>query len=146
MEVNDMQIDTNTVVSMTEANQNFSKVTRLVDQYGRAVVFKNNAPRYLVLDFAAAEKMSMAPDEDVLAVSKRIMEQYDETELEFFRSIGYGDNCYDSREDFDQFVENGRLTGEEYKGYSYAHSGDGVHYYASQYWQVISNAINEIYP
>ena len=73
-----MQIDTNTVVSMTEANQNFSKVARLVDQYGRAVVFKNNAPRYLVLDFAAAEKMSMAPDEDVLAVSKRIMEHYDE--------------------------------------------------------------------
>ena len=77
---------------------------------------------------------------------RTIMDEYDDTELEFFRSIGYGDNCYDSREDFDLFVENGRLTGEEYKGYTYAHSGDGVHYYASQYWQVISNAINEIYP
>ena len=46
-----MTIDTNTVVSMSEANQNFSKVTRIVDQYGRAVVFKNNAPRYMIIDF-----------------------------------------------------------------------------------------------
>ncbi len=74
------------------------------------------------------------------------MDQYDEIELDFFRSIGYGDNCYDSRDDFDAFIKNGRLTGEEYKGYSYPHSGDGVHFYAMQYWQVISTAINEIYP
>lgn len=73
-----MQIDSNTVVSMTEANQNFSKVARLVDQYGRAVVFKNNAPRYLVLDFATADKMSLASTEDVLAISKKIMDQYSE--------------------------------------------------------------------
>ena len=52
-----MTIDTNTVVSMTEANQNFSKVTRIADQYGRAVVFKNNAPRYLVIQFAIADQV-----------------------------------------------------------------------------------------
>ncbi len=73
-----MQIDSNTVVSMTEANQNFSKVARLVDQYGRAVVFKNNAPRYLILDFAAAEKMSLASDDDVLSVSSSIMDRFNE--------------------------------------------------------------------
>lgn len=39
-----MNINTNTMVSMTEANQNFSKVARLVDQYGSAVVLKNNPP------------------------------------------------------------------------------------------------------
>ena len=50
-----MTIDTNTVVSMTEANQNFSKVTRVVDAYGKAVIFKNNAPRYLVVDFPNIE-------------------------------------------------------------------------------------------
>ena len=78
-----MQIDTNTVVSMSEANQNFSKVARLVDQYGRAVVFKNNAPRYLVIDFAAAEKMIFASDEDVVASSMKIMDRFDKafTEL-----------------------------------------------------------------
>ncbi len=77
-----MQIDTNTVVSMSEANQNFSKVARLVDQYGRAVVFKNNTPRYLVIDFAAAEKMTFAEDEDVVGSSLKIMDQFDKAFVE----------------------------------------------------------------
>ena len=72
-----MTIDTNTVVSMTDANQNFSKVTRVVDQYGRAVVFKNNQPRYIVLDFALADTVEFAADSDVLASSSRIMKKFD---------------------------------------------------------------------
>ena len=40
-----MTIDTNTMVSITEANQNFSKVARLVDEHGSAVILKNNVPR-----------------------------------------------------------------------------------------------------
>ena len=73
-----MQIDTNTVVSMTDANQNFSKVARLVDQYGRAVVFKNNVPRYLVIDFSIADKIETASNDAVLAASDRIMDMYDD--------------------------------------------------------------------
>ena len=34
---------------MTDSNQNFSKVCHIVDEYVRAVIFKNNTPRYLVL-------------------------------------------------------------------------------------------------
>ncbi|MCR5468407.1 MAG: type II toxin-antitoxin system Phd/YefM family antitoxin [Lachnospiraceae bacterium] len=73
-----MTIDTNTVVSMTEANQNFSKVTKVVDKYGRAVVFKNNVPRYLVIDFSIADKAENATNEDVLASSSKLMDMYDE--------------------------------------------------------------------
>lgn len=69
-----MNINTNTMVSMTEANQNFSKVARLVDQYGSAVVLKNNTPRYLIIDFAQADELQAAADDDVLAVSKKLME------------------------------------------------------------------------
>lgn len=50
-----MTINTSTVVSMTEANQNFSKVTRLVDQFGAAVIFKNNTPHYLVIDLVKSK-------------------------------------------------------------------------------------------
>ena len=42
-----MMIDTKNLVSITEANQNFSKVARLVDERGSAVILKNNIPRYL---------------------------------------------------------------------------------------------------
>ena len=46
-----MNINTKNIVSITEANQNFSKVARLVDENGAAVILKNNVPRYLVLEF-----------------------------------------------------------------------------------------------
>ena len=70
-----MMINTNSMVSITEDNQNFSKVARLVDDMGTAVIMKNNVPRYLVIDFARAEQDSVAADEDVLALSKRFLEQ-----------------------------------------------------------------------
>ncbi|MBO4636137.1 MAG: type II toxin-antitoxin system Phd/YefM family antitoxin [Clostridiales bacterium] len=73
-----MQIDTNTVISMTEANQNFSKVARLVDHYGKAVVFKNNAPRYLVIDFAAADRIDGVSTADLLVATDELMDKYDE--------------------------------------------------------------------
>jgi antitoxin Phd len=47
-----MTIDTNLLVPMTEANQNFSKVVRIVDESGMAVILKNNKPRYMVLGFS----------------------------------------------------------------------------------------------
>ncbi|MCM1283417.1 MAG: type II toxin-antitoxin system Phd/YefM family antitoxin [Muribaculaceae bacterium] len=70
-----MTIDTNTMISITEANQNFSKVARMVDEHGTAVILKNNVPRYLVLDFSKAEKEQIADMEDVLAVSERLIKQ-----------------------------------------------------------------------
>lgn len=73
-----MTIDTNTMVSITEANQNFSKVARLVDERGSAVILKNNVPKYLVIDFSKADQDITAVDEDVLSISKKIMERNQE--------------------------------------------------------------------
>ena len=70
-----MTIDTNTMVSISEANQNFSKVARLVDERGSAVILKNNVPRYLVIDFSKADEDIIASDEDVLSISKKLMAQ-----------------------------------------------------------------------
>lgn len=70
-----MTIDTNTMVSITEANQNFSKVARLVDEYGTAVILKNNVPRYLVIDFSKADNDAVASSEDVMSISKRLIEK-----------------------------------------------------------------------
>lgn len=70
-----MTIDTKTLISISEANQNFSKVARLVDECSSAVILKNNVPRYLVIDFSKAEQETTASDEDVLSISKRLMEQ-----------------------------------------------------------------------
>ena len=68
-----MTVNTKNLVSITEANQNFSRVTRLVDENGAAVILKNNVPRYVLLEFSQAEREQLAEDEDVLAVSRRLI-------------------------------------------------------------------------
>ena len=70
-----MMIDTNNLVSITEANQNFSKVARLVDEKGSAVILKNNVPRYLVIEFSQAEQLQSSEDEDLMRISSRIIEK-----------------------------------------------------------------------
>ena len=67
-----MTVNTNTLVSITEANQNFSKVARLVDQNG-SVILKNNVPRYIVLEFSEVEKLQTAADEDIADISQRLI-------------------------------------------------------------------------
>lgn len=70
-----MNINTNNLVSISEANQNFSKVARMVDESGAVVILKNNVPRYLVVEFGSAEQEQLAADEDVLSISKRLIEK-----------------------------------------------------------------------
>lgn len=55
-----MTVETSMLVPMTEANQNFSKVTRLVDESGLAVILKNNKPRYIVVNFEEYEALQAA--------------------------------------------------------------------------------------
>lgn len=68
-----MNVNTKSLVSITEANQNFSKVARLVDENGSAVILKNNIPRYLIVEFSQAENEQIAVDEDVMDISKRLI-------------------------------------------------------------------------
>ena len=68
-----MTVNTKNLVSITEANQNFSRVARLVDENGAAVILKNNVPRYVLVEFSQAEQEQLAEDADILAVSKRLI-------------------------------------------------------------------------
>ena len=70
-----MTVNTNSLISITEANQNFSKVARLVDENGSAVILKNNVPRYVIMEFSEVEKMQTAYDEDVNDISRRLIAQ-----------------------------------------------------------------------
>lgn len=68
-----MNVNTKNLVSITEANQNFSRVARMVDENGSVVILKNNSPRYLLIEFEKAEAEQLADNEDLLAVSKRLI-------------------------------------------------------------------------
>ena len=71
-----MMINTNAIVSMTEANQNFSRVTRIADANGQAVVFKNNRPKYLLIDMDSSPLLDMTDDEKIDVVAARIMKKF----------------------------------------------------------------------
>ena len=68
-----MMINTDNLVSITDANQNFSRVARMVDENGAAIILKNNVPRYILLEFNQLEEEQLAGDEDIQEISKRLM-------------------------------------------------------------------------
>lgn len=68
-----MNVNTKNLVSISEANQNFSRVARMVDEHGSVVILKNNSPRYLLIEFDKAEEEQLADNESLLEVSKRLI-------------------------------------------------------------------------
>ncbi len=77
-----MNIDSNTIVSVTEANQNFSRVARIADKHGQAVLFKNNRPRYLLIDIENSPIIEMTDDEKIDFVAARILKKHRDAFLE----------------------------------------------------------------
>lgn len=80
-----MKINTNTLVSITEANQNFSKVARLVDEKGSAVILKNNTPKYILIEYSKFNDLTLADDDDIDQVSKRLIQKNKEAYEELAR-------------------------------------------------------------
>lgn len=71
-----MQVNIKNLVSMTEANQNFSKVAKLVDENGTAVILKNNVPRYVIIDYSRLQEDSEAEDQAVEDIAKKILSKH----------------------------------------------------------------------
>ncbi len=71
-----MKIDINNLVSISEANQNFSKVARLVNERGYAVILKNNKPRYVLVEYSQLEQETQALDNDVEDIAKKVLSKH----------------------------------------------------------------------
>ena len=72
-----MYINTDTIFSMTQANQNFSAIARAVDRNGEAVVFKNNKPKYLVVNMESSDLLlDLTDDEKIDIVARRVLNKY----------------------------------------------------------------------
>ena len=70
-----MMINTDSIVSITEANQNFSRVAKIVDKTGSAIILKNNVPKYVILEYKQLEKDENIYDKDLLEVSQKFIEK-----------------------------------------------------------------------
>ena len=71
-----MNISTEKIVSITEANQNFSRVCRLADREGEVYIFKNNKPRYKLCDLEQSAEIEMTESEKIDFIARRILENY----------------------------------------------------------------------
>lgn len=81
-----MMINTDTLVAMTDANQNFSKVTHVVEENGMAVILKNNKPRYVVVDFDEYEIINEIRAARTLKV-EQVSDQLIEENMEAFMEL-----------------------------------------------------------
>ena len=71
-----MLINTSQVLSITEANQNFSRATRIADREGSVVIFKNNKPRYMLVNLVDNPAIDLSDDEKIDVVAGRILEKH----------------------------------------------------------------------
>ncbi|MCI8728511.1 MAG: type II toxin-antitoxin system Phd/YefM family antitoxin [Clostridia bacterium] len=71
-----MIVNTNQITSITEANQNFSKVAKIADKSGSAVIFKNNKAKYLVLNVEENPYIELTDDEKIDIIARRVLEKY----------------------------------------------------------------------
>lgn len=78
-----MMIQSNNLVSLTDANRNFSKVARLVDEEGTVVIFKNNAPKYVLLDYRQFENLLKSRADKIDDVVQRVLRE----NLEAFKEL-----------------------------------------------------------
>ena len=77
-----MYIDTDKIVTMTAANQNFSAVARQTDRDGKSVIFKNNHPKYILIDLDDGEYLDLSEEERIDVVARRIMKRHKAAFLE----------------------------------------------------------------
>jgi antitoxin Phd len=64
-----MLVNTQKIISMSEANQNFSKIAK--DK--SVVIMKNNKPKYVLLDFQQFSKEATSEEEKLDNIADRIL-------------------------------------------------------------------------
>lgn len=70
-----MLIDTDTMVPISTANQNFSRVAKMADEHGSVIIMKNNAPRYVLMEFSQLERSKTADPATVDSLAEEIMNE-----------------------------------------------------------------------
>ena len=77
-----MYIGTDRIVTMTAANQNFSAVARQTDRDGKSIIFRNNRPKYILIDLEGDGYLDLTEDERIDVVARRVMKRHKAAFLE----------------------------------------------------------------
>ena len=71
-----MIVNTNQMLSVSEANQNFSKATKLADQNGSIILLKNNRPSYMLISLRENPEFELSDEEKIVVVARRVLERH----------------------------------------------------------------------
>ena len=71
-----MNINSKKIVSISEANQNFSKIARQAEKEGEVFIFKNNKPKYKLVDLENDTSIVMDEEEKINFVAMRVLKKY----------------------------------------------------------------------
>ena len=72
-----MVINTKSIISISDANQNFSKVAKLAEKYDEVVIFKNNHPKYLLVTLDDPDFFDeKSNDDNVKEFSEKILKRF----------------------------------------------------------------------
>jgi antitoxin Phd len=70
-----MLLNTKKIVTITDANQNFSKVARMVDEEKSVVILKNNKPKYIIIEYDEFSKDAKSDEERIEEIADRVLAQ-----------------------------------------------------------------------
>ena len=77
-----MKLNTNEIISINDAIQNFSEVIKIADERGKVVIFKDNKPRYILMNIDESPIIEMTDDEKINFVAERILREHKAAFLE----------------------------------------------------------------
>ena len=78
-----MKVNKENVVSISEVNQNFLKVARMVDESGTAIILKNNKPRYVLMAYNQLDDNEKMEDKEIHEVAENLISKH----MEAFKRI-----------------------------------------------------------
>ncbi|MCX7695386.1 MAG: type II toxin-antitoxin system Phd/YefM family antitoxin [Caloramator sp.] len=78
-----MLVNTKNLVSISEANQNFSRIAKMVEKDKSVIILKNNKPKYILLDYEEFNKESISEEEKLEEIANKILMQ----NLEAFKEL-----------------------------------------------------------
>ncbi len=71
-----MNIASDQIVSITEANQHFSRAVHVAERKGQAILFKNNHPKLALVDLATNPLLDLTDDEKIDVVARRVLKRF----------------------------------------------------------------------
>ena len=71
-----MLIDTDRIISVTDANRNFTKATRMAEENGSIVIMKGNRPKYVLMDIDQNPQLNMTTEEKIEYLGRKILKEH----------------------------------------------------------------------